>query len=101
MDVNNGTTTPSDTRVTSAGGSGMGDPKTQEALEWTAIQPGETVHFDVQGIGPWKVEFRVMRQGRRRTYVEFARTPQDLVELIDDGDDLSVRVTRPRRAANG
>lgn len=95
MEVNNGTTTPSDTRVTS-GGSGMIDPpgKSEFARQWRTIQPGETVRYDLTGSGPWKVEFRLNRGGRRRIHSEIAETPDDLVELIEAGDDVHVRVSR-------
>lgn len=101
MDVNNGTTSPTDTRVTS-GGSGMIDPSgmSEVAREWRTIQPGETVRYDLDGPGPWKVEFRVTRGGRRRLRSEVVQTPHDLVELIEAGDDVDVRITRPRASAS-
>jgi hypothetical protein len=101
MNVNNGTTTPSDTRVTS-GGSGMIDPpgKSELAREWRTIQPGETVSYDLTGPGPWKVEFRLRKGGRRRIFSEIVQTPHDLVELIEAGDDVGVRITRPRLSAS-
>lgn len=100
MDVNNGTTTPSDTRVTS-GGSGMIDPpgKSEFARQWRRIQPGETIRYDLEGPGPWKVEFRLMKGGRQRIRSEVVQTPHDFVELIEAGDDVDVRVTRPRTSA--
>lgn len=101
MDVNNGTTTPSDTRVTS-GGSGMIDPpgKSEFARQWRRIQPGETVRYDLEGSGPWTVEFRLTKGGRRRIVSEIAKTPHDVVELIEAGDDVDVRVSRPRASAS-
>lgn len=101
MNINNGTTTPSDTRVTS-GGSGMGGPlgNKGDATEWRTIQPGETVLYDLTGPGPWKVEFRLRKGGRRRIFSEVVQTPHDLVELIEAGDDVGVRITRPRLSAS-
>lgn len=97
MDVSNDTKTPSDTRVTS-GGSGMGG--NSPIGEWQTLQPGQKLRLDLKGAGPWKVEFRVMKGGRRRIVSEVAQTPHDVVELIEAGDDVDVRITRPRASAS-
>lgn len=101
MDINNGTKTPTDTRVNDAD-AGMGDPfgSKREAAQWRTIQPGETVRYDLTGSGPWKVEFRTTRGGRRRIVSEIAKTPQDFVELIEAEGGVDVRITRPRASAS-
>ena len=91
MDVDNGTKTPTDTRVTS-GGSGFiqypQKPETPEAAPgaWRTVQPGETASFDLRGSGPWKVEIRVLENERWRTKSATIRTPYDKVTLVETGD---------------
>jgi hypothetical protein len=102
MDVDNGTKTPTDTRITS-GGSGFYEfppkPETREAPPaWTTIQPGETESFDLRGTGPWKVEVRTMKDGRWKTKSTTVRTPYDKVTLVENGDEVELRVTH--RAAS-
>lgn len=99
MDINNGTNSPTDTRVSSGGGSGMTDPP-ETPVEWSTILPAQTLHLDLKGRGPWKVEFRLMKGGRRKIVSEIAQTPHDLVELIETDDEVDVRITRPRTAAS-
>jgi hypothetical protein len=92
MDVNNGTKTPTETRVTS-GSSGFYEfpPKPERpegaSATWRTIQPGETESFDLRGTGPWKVEIRVVENGRSKTKSATVRTPYDKVTLVETGDD--------------
>ncbi|MFP5287535.1 MAG: hypothetical protein ACLGI9_17490 [Thermoanaerobaculia bacterium] len=104
MDVSNDTKTPGDTRVSSAGGSGFHQyppkPELSEAASaaWRTIQPGETASFDLRGAGPWKVEIRFMKDGRWKPKSATVRTPYDKVTLIENGDDVELRVSH--RAAS-
>ena len=103
MDVDNGTKTPTDTRISSGGGSGFYEfppkPEPREATPvWRTIQPGETASFDLRGTGPWKVEVRVMKDGRWRKKSETIQTAYDRVTLVENGDEVELRVTH--RAAS-
>lgn len=105
MDVDNGTKTPTDTRVSSGGGSGFHQyppkPDNPEAAPgaWKTIQPGETASFDLRGPGPWKVEIRVLKNGRWTPKSEIVRTPYDRVTLVENGGEVELKVSR-RAAAS-